>query len=226
MGSGHVRARGHRLPPTRDERHACPPRLADAAHRVCATAADVSGRVPAVVPGRGAGGSKGARRPAAVVWSPTHAHPRPPLVRAMPELKATATRPRIEFDRSEVLLPPVPLGHVARASFYVLNQGYDNLELQPGATRAFCFGVLFLGRRPRPVLYALAPAVLPQPALPPPSQTSPALGSYPTPSNHPTVAVFPYAALPYERPLHLAPLLTFAVAAAPRPASLRPPCRR
>jgi hypothetical protein len=57
-----------------------------------------------------------------------------PPVQAKPylsvQLKATATRPRLEFDRAEVVLPPVPLGHVARSSFYVLNQGYDNLELQ------------------------------------------------------------------------------------------------
>ena len=27
------------------------------------------------------------------------------------------------------MLPPVPLGHTARTSFYVTNEGYDNLQL-------------------------------------------------------------------------------------------------
>jgi len=56
----------------------------------------------------------------------------PPIhtVSLISQLKATATRPRLEFDRSEIILPAVPLGHVARGSFYVVNNGYDNLELQ------------------------------------------------------------------------------------------------
>ena len=43
-------------------------------------------------------------------------------------LRATAAQPRLEFDRSEVILPPVPLGHVSRACFFALNVGYDSLE--------------------------------------------------------------------------------------------------
>ena len=33
------------------------------------------------------------------------------------------------FDRAEVILPPVPLGHTAKA-FYVINEGYDNLQIK------------------------------------------------------------------------------------------------
>ena len=33
-------------------------------------------------------------------------------------LHATAVHPRLTFDRPEVILPAVPLGHTARASFY------------------------------------------------------------------------------------------------------------
>ena len=45
-------------------------------------------------------------------------------------LHATAVHPRLTFDRPEVILPAVPLGHTARASFYVINEGYDNLQIQ------------------------------------------------------------------------------------------------
>ena len=45
-------------------------------------------------------------------------------------LHATAVHPRLTFDRPEVVLPAVPLGHTARASFYVINEGYDNLQIQ------------------------------------------------------------------------------------------------
>ena len=45
-------------------------------------------------------------------------------------LHATAVHPRLTFDRPEVILPAVPLGHTARASFYVVNEGYDNLQIQ------------------------------------------------------------------------------------------------
>ena len=42
---------------------------------------------------------------------------------------ATAATPRLSFDRSEVDLLAVPLGHTARTSFYVINEGYDNLQI-------------------------------------------------------------------------------------------------
>ena len=45
-------------------------------------------------------------------------------------LHATALFPRLTFDRAEVILPPVPLGHTAKASFYVINEGYDNLQIK------------------------------------------------------------------------------------------------
>lgn len=45
-------------------------------------------------------------------------------------LTATAVMPRLSFDRPELLLPVVPLGHTSRASFYVVNEGYDNLQIE------------------------------------------------------------------------------------------------
>lgn len=38
--------------------------------------------------------------------------------------------PRIAFDVRECLLPPVPLGLRSTATFFVINNGYDNLELK------------------------------------------------------------------------------------------------
>ena len=37
---------------------------------------------------------------------------------------------QLSFDRREVILPPVPLGVTARATFWVINTGFDYLELQ------------------------------------------------------------------------------------------------
>ena len=45
-------------------------------------------------------------------------------------LHGTAVHPRLTFDRAEVVLPPVALGHLAKASFYVVNEGYDNLQVE------------------------------------------------------------------------------------------------
>ena len=66
-------------------------------------------------------------------------------------LHATAVHPRLTFDRPEVILPAVPLGHTARASFYVINEGYDNLQIQhrlpvdPARAPRLGFGVPFAG---------------------------------------------------------------------------------
>ena len=38
--------------------------------------------------------------------------------------------PGLVFDRHEVVLPPVPLGFTSHATFNILNDGYDNLELR------------------------------------------------------------------------------------------------
>ena len=47
-----------------------------------------------------------------------------------PHLSANAVPPRLVFDRPELVLPIVPLGHTSRASLYVINKGYDNLQVQ------------------------------------------------------------------------------------------------
>eukprot|EP00002_Diphylleia_rotans_P030530 TRINITY_DN6284_c0_g1_i1.p1 TRINITY_DN6284_c0_g1~~TRINITY_DN6284_c0_g1_i1.p1 ORF type:complete len:2909 (+),score=517.05 TRINITY_DN6284_c0_g1_i1:178-8904(+) len=44
--------------------------------------------------------------------------------------KGTATHSMLSFDRKEVILPVVPLGSKATATFYVINHGYDNLTLK------------------------------------------------------------------------------------------------
>ncbi len=45
-------------------------------------------------------------------------------------LKGEATYPRILFDRSEVILPVVPLGITSRAVFKIINDGYENFALK------------------------------------------------------------------------------------------------
>ena len=45
-------------------------------------------------------------------------------------LKGEATYPRILFDRSEILLPVVPLGITSRSVFKVINDGYENFALK------------------------------------------------------------------------------------------------
>jgi hypothetical protein len=49
----------------------------------------------------------------------------------MIEFKGEGTEPKIYFDRREVILPPIPLGIPARATFLVCHNGYENLELRP-----------------------------------------------------------------------------------------------
>ena len=47
-----------------------------------------------------------------------------------PHFMANAVPPRLSFDRPELILPAVPLGYTAKASLYVINEGYDNLQIQ------------------------------------------------------------------------------------------------
>ncbi|GLI64998.1 hypothetical protein VaNZ11_008424 [Volvox africanus] len=46
------------------------------------------------------------------------------------EVQGVGQYPRLSFDMRECLLPPVPLGLRSTATFYVINNGYDNLELK------------------------------------------------------------------------------------------------
>eukprot|EP01049_Picozoa_sp_SAG25_P000345 SAG25_NODE_11_length_28117_cov_24.264901_6_plen_2767_part_00 len=45
-------------------------------------------------------------------------------------VQATGCYPQLTFDRREILLPTVPVGVRSSTSFYVINEGYDNLELR------------------------------------------------------------------------------------------------
>lgn len=44
--------------------------------------------------------------------------------------KGLGAYPRLLFDRKEVILPIVPLGVVAKCSFRIINDGYENLTLK------------------------------------------------------------------------------------------------
>ena len=46
------------------------------------------------------------------------------------EVKGFGTYPMIAFDVREIVLPTVPLGIKSVASFIIVNQGYENLEIQ------------------------------------------------------------------------------------------------
>lgn len=46
------------------------------------------------------------------------------------QVMGTGQHPRLSFDVRECVLPPVPLGITSRATFAILNAGYDNLELR------------------------------------------------------------------------------------------------
>jgi len=60
----------------------------------------------------------------------------PPMSSPLPacytslNLTGSGTPPRILFDRDEVVLPVVPLGITSKTTFYVVNEGYENLELR------------------------------------------------------------------------------------------------
>lgn len=46
------------------------------------------------------------------------------------QVQATGCYPQLSFDRREVVMPTVPVGEVSKTHFYVINEGYDNLELR------------------------------------------------------------------------------------------------
>lgn len=46
------------------------------------------------------------------------------------EVNGAGQHPRLSFDVRECILPPVPLGMRTQATFFIVNNGYDNLELQ------------------------------------------------------------------------------------------------
>ena len=46
------------------------------------------------------------------------------------DVRGEGQYPRLKFDTKECIMPPVPLGFTSRACFYVISQGYDNLQLK------------------------------------------------------------------------------------------------
>ena len=44
--------------------------------------------------------------------------------------KGVGAYPRLLFDRKEIILPIVPLGIIAKCSFRVINDGFENLTLK------------------------------------------------------------------------------------------------
>lgn len=48
----------------------------------------------------------------------------------MVDVRGEGQYPRLTFDTKECIMPPVPLGFPSRAQFYVISQGYDNLQLK------------------------------------------------------------------------------------------------
>jgi len=46
------------------------------------------------------------------------------------DVRGEGQYPRLKFDTKECIMPPVPLGFTSRAQFYVISQGYDNLQLK------------------------------------------------------------------------------------------------
>ena len=76
------------------------------------------------------------------------------------ELCGTGRTPRLAFDRLQVFLPAVPLGITSSASFRVMNDGYDNLDLKvrlPSDTENVPLEVEF----PEGALIGLAKASIP-----------------------------------------------------------------
>jgi len=45
-------------------------------------------------------------------------------------IKGEGAWPKILFDRKQIILPIVPLGFEARATFKIINDGYENLNLE------------------------------------------------------------------------------------------------
>ena len=48
----------------------------------------------------------------------------------MVDVRGEGQYPRLKFDRKECIMPAVPLGFTSKAQFYVMSQGYDNLQLK------------------------------------------------------------------------------------------------
>lgn len=46
------------------------------------------------------------------------------------EVSGAGQFPRLSFDVRECVMPPVPLGITSKATFTIINNGYDNLELR------------------------------------------------------------------------------------------------
>jgi len=44
-------------------------------------------------------------------------------------VSGVAAKPRLLFDRREVILPPVPLGNVSKSMFKIINDGFENMKL-------------------------------------------------------------------------------------------------
>ena len=42
-------------------------------------------------------------------------------------LKGVGAKPRLLFDRRQVIMPVVPLGQLSKATFKIINDGYENL---------------------------------------------------------------------------------------------------
>ena len=45
-------------------------------------------------------------------------------------MKGQGTVPKLTFDRREIVLPIVPLGVRSRCLFYIVNEGYESLDVQ------------------------------------------------------------------------------------------------
>jgi hypothetical protein len=48
------------------------------------------------------------------------------------DVSGSGLHPSLRFDRREVFLPPAPPGHPQKVTFFVINHGYDNLNLRHG----------------------------------------------------------------------------------------------
>ena len=54
-------------------------------------------------------------------------------------ISGSAMKPRILFDRREVILPPVPLNIPSRESFRVLNDGFQSMKISVSDSSGFTF---------------------------------------------------------------------------------------
>jgi len=58
------------------------------------------------------------------------------------DVRGEGQYPRLKFDTKECIMPPVPLGFTSRAQFYVISQGYDNLQLKVQRQVLLCLPLL------------------------------------------------------------------------------------